>query len=159
MPHLEDPTSNVPSQGAEGQSVDYLDESAYLVERGVRLIAIAGNCRAKASEMGTIRSQLGMMKRNDAIAFMIDEGDGIATYGYGSHSWAIDLLRWALIEAPMTQKHRIIGLLLGYSGDAIRHHEELSSGDLFRPLSPRQESSPRPSCTSRNLETHAPGVL
>ena len=56
--------------------------------------------------------------------------------GYASHAWAIDLLKWAM-GAPLVQRNRIFGLLLGYSPDAIRRFEEL--GDTVGPSQQPEE--------------------
>ncbi len=67
-----------------------------------------------------------------AIAFVIDRGDGRADYGFSAMRWAIDLLRWTNSDAvPLVQRHRVLGLLLGYSADAIREFEEQASGRVF----------------------------
>ena len=69
-----------------------------------------------------------------AIPFVVDRGDGIADYGYAAHAWVIDLFGWAAKiddAVPDVHRHRIIGLLLGYSATAIREDEELSRGRRF----------------------------
>jgi hypothetical protein len=113
-------------------SDDALSEHAYLVARAVRPAAIAGNCPADPDTMMQAMSRLKIAGGTTAIPFVIDEGDGIATCGYASYPWAVDLLRWALTSAPREQVHRILGLLLGYGADSIERHEALSSGRLFR---------------------------
>ena len=120
--------------GARGDSLpsdDALAEHAYLVARSVRPVAIAGNCQAEPEMMMQAMSRLKLAGGNTAIPFVIDEGDGIATCGYASHPWAVNLLRWALTSAPGEQVHRIIGLLLGYGADSIERYEALGSGQLF----------------------------
>lgn len=112
-------------------SEDALQEHAYLVARSVRPIAIAGNCRAEPETMRRAMSRLRLAGRTAAIPFVIDEGDGVATCGYASHPWAVDLLRWALTTAPQEQVHRILGLLLGYGSDSIERHEALGAGQMF----------------------------
>jgi hypothetical protein len=112
-------------------SDDTLSEHAYLVARSVRPVAIAGNCQAEPETMTKAMSRLKVAGAGTAIPFVIDEGDGIATYGYASHAWAVDLLQWALTSAPGEQVHRILGLLLGYGADSIERHEALGAGQLF----------------------------
>lgn len=90
-------------------SDDTLSEHAYLVARSVRSVAIAGNCAAEPEAMMWAMSRLKTVGGETAIPFVIDEGDGIATYGYASHPWAVDLLQWALTSAPGEQVHRILG--------------------------------------------------
>lgn len=115
-------------------SDDALAENAYLVARSVRAIAIAGNCEADPQTMMQAMSRLKIAGGTSAIPFVIDEGDGIATCGYASHPWAVDLLQWALTSAPGKQVHRILGLLLGYGADSIERHEALGAGQLFPEL-------------------------
>ena len=42
--------------------------------------------------------------------------------GYAAAAWVVDLLAWSY-EQPLRQHHRIIGLLLGYSVNAIAEHD------------------------------------
>jgi hypothetical protein len=112
-------------------SNDALSEHAYLVARSVRSVAIAGNCPAEPETMMQAMSRLKIAGGGAAIPFVIDEGDGVATCGYASHPWAVDLLQWALASAPGEQVHRILGLLLGYGADSIERHEALGAGRLF----------------------------
>ncbi len=107
-------------------SEDVLSEHAYLVARAVRPVAIAGNCEAETAVMKRAMTRLRSAAGTAAIPFVIDEGDGVATCGYASHPWAVDLLRWALTSAPPEQVHRILGLLLGYGAESIERHEALS---------------------------------
>ena len=107
-------------------------EHAYLVARGVRPLAIVGNCPAQDIEMFRVVAKLEDLGCPGAIPFVFPRNDGNADYGYASGAWCIDLLRWTESDAvPAQHRHRIIGLLLGYSVDAIRMHEELSCGRLF----------------------------
>jgi hypothetical protein len=141
-------------------SDDALREHAYLVARSVRPVAIAGNCPADPEAMMRAMSRLKVAGAGTAIPFVIDEGDGIATCGYASHPWAVDLLQWALTLAPAEQVHRILGLLLGYGADSIERHEALGAGQLF-PEPPgltssrRRGASRRHACTSDTAGTHA----
>jgi hypothetical protein len=128
-------------------SDDALSEHAYLVARSVRPIAIAGNCPAEPETMMQAMSRLKVAGGGAAIPFVIDEGDGIATCGYASHPWAVDLLQWALTSAPGEQVHRILGLLLGYGADSIERHEALGTGQLFP--EPHSLTSSRRSAASR----------
>jgi hypothetical protein len=124
-------------------SDDVLSEHAYLVARSVRPLAIAGNCAAEPELMTAAMSRLTRAGCESAVPFVLDEGDGIATYGYASHAWAVDLLRWTLASAPPEQVHRIIGLLLGYSADSVERHEALDCGRPFTDRNPAISSPPR----------------
>jgi hypothetical protein len=67
-----------------------------------------------------------------AITFVIPKGDGLADCGYGACRRAIDLYEWALVSSgdamPAPYRHRIVGLVLGYSPKAIRDFEEANGG-------------------------------
>ena len=93
-------------------SDDLLREQAYLVERGVRPMALVDGDR-------TVHDLL-RVGGTRAVPFAVREG----VSGYASHAWVVDLLRWA-DTAPAIQRDRIVGLLLGYCPDAIRRFEEL----------------------------------
>jgi hypothetical protein len=55
-----------------------------------------------------------------ALPLVVSVSDTTAQYGYASHLWAVDLLRWSYMSAPAVQRDRIIGLSLGYGTDAVR---------------------------------------
>jgi hypothetical protein len=105
---------------------EVLAEHARLVARGVRAFALAGHCPADKLPMLRAMTELGAANFPGSIPFVIDRGDGIADCGYSANRWAIDLYRYAAREAPEQQRHRIIGLLLGYSAQAIQEHDELT---------------------------------
>lgn len=101
---------------------EVLREHAYLVERRVRLIAHVGSCAAE--DAAIVRHRLAVIAAARVLPFVLDEGE-TAVVGFASHAWAVDLYQWARAEAPVVQRDRIAGLLLGYDGDAIRAFEEL----------------------------------
>lgn len=117
-------------------SEDALAEAAYLVSRGVRPMALAGHCDPHPMVMLRARTRLstasmlhGTAQR--VIPFVIEEKDS-ASCGYAARSWVIDLFRWACLpEIPPRRRHEILGLLLGYSAEAIGAHQELGAGELF----------------------------
>lgn len=107
-------------------------EHAYLIAREVRPLAIVGHCVADASTMLAIAAELERVAVGSAIPFVAPREDGVADYGFATYRWAIDLLRWAQTDAvPVEQRHRIIGLLLGYSPHAIHRFEEQTCGRMF----------------------------
>jgi len=107
-------------------------EHAYLVARGVRPVAIVGQCPTIPRVMFEVAARLEELAEDGAIPFVSPRDDGIADYGFAASKWAIDLLRWTQSDAvPTEHRHRIIGLLLGYSAEAIRRHEEQGCGRLF----------------------------
>lgn len=110
-------------------SHEYLVEHAYLVARGVRPLALAGHCKAAPGLMTAVFERLTSAAAPGAQPFIIEREDGIADWGYAREDWAIDLYRWAQSDAvPEVHRHRIIGLLLGYSAAAIRSHGEGRGG-------------------------------
>jgi hypothetical protein len=105
-------------------NTDLLREHAYLVERGVRAIALAGAC--PVADVADVTNALAIEGAYSpgAVPFILPKGDGLADYGYGASRWAIDLYRWAMTpEVPTIHRERIVGLLLGYSTDAIERFE------------------------------------
>jgi hypothetical protein len=114
-----------------------LIEQAYLVARGVRPLSLAGHCQLPAQD-ATVRllkvaTELERHAEANVVPFVVDHGDGIASFGYASSRWTVDLYEWAVKDpaVPQEQRHRIIGLLLGYSTPAISGHEEGESGRRF----------------------------
>ncbi len=115
---------------------EVLREQAYLVSRGVRPVSLAGHCHvAEAAPDGLLRmaTQLERHAEANVIPFVVDHGDGVASYGYSGSRWALDLYEWAVRDpsVPQEQRHRIIGLLLGYGAPAISRYEEEGSGRRF----------------------------
>ena len=118
----------------------YLSESAYLVSRGVRLMALVDiihddyhkACRAYDQAID-IASGSGAMHALVPIPFAILSkryDKGAVHVGYASHGWVIDMYSWALSgEVSEENFHRVRGLLLGYSGDAIASFERFSIGE------------------------------
>lgn len=110
-------------------SHDALEESAYLISRGVRPLALVGHCPAEPVTMLRVRTVLATAAmRFDAIPFILVEADRpeSASFGYAAHRWVIDLLEWVYSRGvPKARKHQVLGLLLGYSPSAIARHQEL----------------------------------
>ena len=115
-------------------SDDYLSEHAYLVERGVRPMSIVGHVEGGAEFLLRVASRLEIISvYNRVIPFVIKRADGIADCGFASEQWVVDLYEWLVQSAdvPNIQEHRIRGLLLGYSADAIRDHDARGCGRRF----------------------------
>jgi len=103
-----------------------LREAAYLIARGVRPLALLGTCGS--ADASIVRHRLLTLGQARCIPFVMPAADGAVAFGYASHAWAVDLLRWADQKAPEIQRDRILGLLLGYAPDAIRFFEEMGNG-------------------------------
>ena len=106
-------------------SDDAILGQAYQVARGVRALAIIGSCPSQAAQdtYGRLRS----LGDPPAIPFVIGGLQEWATFGYASHAWVLDLLVFSE-SFPVVHRDRVLGLLLGYSPDAIRSFEENHSG-------------------------------
>jgi hypothetical protein len=115
-------------------SDDVLAEQAYLVARGVRQLSLAGHCHADEPDLLLrIATQIEHHAQPNAIPFVLDHGDGTASYGYAESRWALDLYEWTVKDpsVPQEQRHRIIGLLLGYGTPAVSRYEDEGSGRRF----------------------------
>ena len=114
---------------------EVLQEHAYLVARGVRPIAIVGECRDDPLVMLGVSTRLEALGASGAIPFVCPCGDGVAEYGYAARQWVLDLFRWVVSAnenaVPTLHRHRILGLLLGYGLDTIRDYEEHNAGRMY----------------------------
>ena len=133
MKHVEvrGPLSPLPSD-------ELLREQAYLAARGVRPLSLAGHSHCGSGDgdppvLLRIATRLERHAEAHAIPFVVDHGDGVASYGYAGSRWALDLYEWTVRDPaiPQEQRHRIIGLLLGYGAPAVSRYEEEGSGRRF----------------------------
>jgi hypothetical protein len=108
-------------------------EHAALVARQVRAVALIGRCRADQLTMLRTATRIESLAESGAIPFVLPCADGYADFGYAAATWALDLYRWVITAetVPPEQKHRVVGLLLGYGVDAIRLFEDHGCGRLF----------------------------
>jgi hypothetical protein len=112
---------------------EVLAEHAYLVARGVRPLSLIGSCPADELTLLRVATRIETAAGPGVVPFVIDHGDETASFGYAAAAWAVDLYQWANDPAlvPQEQRHRINGLLLGYSVPAISRHEDETSGRRF----------------------------
>jgi hypothetical protein len=112
---------------------DLLREEAYQVARGVRPLALVGHCPSDEMTMLRIATEVERVSCPGVVPFVVDHGDGFAGFGYAGSAWAVDLYEWAndQTQVPQEQRHRINGLLLGYSVSAVARHEDETSGRRF----------------------------
>ena len=104
---------------------DLIKEQAYLVSRGVRPLALLTPVGLDSKEMEGAFVRLGQTVGGDAIPFVLPRRDAdCAMTGFAAAQWVIHLLRWSYDHAPVRQHHRILGLLLGYSVEAIARHDD-----------------------------------
>lgn len=121
-----------------GASHDLVHEQAYLVSRGVRPLALIGTIPV-SSEWCVTRTKTQLMEvrtcgaaEREPIPVVMIRGDlSCADVGFAARSWVVDLLKWLDGHAPTKQTNRVLGLLLGYSPDAIAALEEAESGFRF----------------------------
>jgi hypothetical protein len=110
-----------------------LREYSYLVERGVR--PMASICVFKADETlaALVYAAIASpgVSGQRAVPFVCRDWLGRCHCGYASAPWVIDLYRWSQSgQVPECHRHRIVGLLLGYSSEAIGDFERRRAGCL-----------------------------
>ena len=109
----------------ELESKDLIQEQAFLVSRGVRPMAIVGNCSEDKDEALEAIIRLETFSVPGAIPFITKREEGILDYGFASEEWVIDLFSWVNNWEDLTiteeHRHQILGLLLGYGPDSIRN--------------------------------------
>jgi hypothetical protein len=116
-------------QPIEQFDIDLAREHAELVAVGVREIAEVGSVRAEPDSMLRAATILEQLAPHGATAFVVPTIDGLAVCGFAAHEWSLDLYQWALSEGvPQKQRARIVGLLHGYSGEAVREFEARGCG-------------------------------
>jgi hypothetical protein len=117
------------------QSDDLVREQAYLVARGVRPLAIVGECSADTMTMMRTATRIETLSVPGAIPFVCDCKNGAAEYGYAAEEWVVDLFEWLVTAeghtVPVEHRHRVLGLLLGYSPSAVRDFQAHTSGRRF----------------------------
>jgi hypothetical protein len=117
---------------------DMLTEHARLVARGVRVLALPDIGCGWPKEP----SKLHIAHRLEcaawpagALAFLIEYDDGAVTGGFAAAPWVIDLYRWVCDPAnniPRDQGNRIVGLMLGYSAEAIAAFDAKGIGRMWK---------------------------
>lgn len=115
-------------------NADVLAEHAYLVARAVRPVAIAGHFSTDSAAPLRIATLIETAAAGEeVIPFVIDHGDGSGSFGYAMNRWSLDFYEWAVTDRsiPEQQRHRVVGMLLGYSPVAISRYEESGCGRRF----------------------------
>jgi len=86
--------------------------------------------------MTRVATRIEAWAETGALPFVLDLGDGTASFGYAAAGWPLDLFEWATTEKdiPQVQRERIIGLLLGYAVSAVSRFDEDVSGRRFQPV-------------------------
>ena len=117
------------------QSDDLVREQAYLVARGVRALAIVGECSTDTVTMMRTATRIEGLSVPGAIPFVCDCKNGAAEYGFAAEGWVVDLFEWLMSAendmVPTEHRHHVLGLLLGYSPSAVRDFQSHTSGRRF----------------------------
>ena len=119
-----------------------IKEHAYLVSRGVRPLALIGTVSSDDEtavisaydKVGEFAGKVGYGLGNQVIPVVSKrKGRHVVDVGFASRKWVAETLNW-LYEAEIPEPYysRIIGMLLGYSTDAIAVYDE-SQGSSFFP--------------------------
>lgn len=133
--------------GKDLPSVEVMSEQAYLVARGVRLLAIVGTVENVLETMVDVRQKLYEAAVESAgsqarvpIPFLVEvSGIGRVEVGFASHDWVVDVYEWLLGgDVPDQMVGRVIGMLLGYSGDAVAQYERMQAGQRV-PIGQKEE--------------------
>ena len=132
--------------------LDFLDtvkSEAYLVSRGVRPLALVGEVEADPMAMLKAFNKVSYATNgmrdcsgNPVIPVVAErKGEQTAYVGYAARGWVVETFKWVIDNVPQPHLNRLLGLLLGYSVDAIVSNEESTAGRLFSiPTPSRQES-------------------
>ena len=105
-------------------------ETAYLISRGVRPLALLESVARDEAVMRHAFDTLNQVsaRYESVIPFVLPRQDiDCAMTGFAAAPWVVDLLAWSY-EQPLRQHHQIIGLLLGYSVQAIAEHDAREFG-------------------------------
>lgn len=116
-------------------SEDLLREQSYLVARGVRPMSLIEWRRSDSPTLTRLSTLLDANRQAGALPFVIDHGDGNASYGYAAARWVVELYEWVSNkEIPQERRDSILGLLLGYSVAAIGDHLATASIRRYDPV-------------------------
>ena len=121
-------------------SEDTIQHQAYLVSRGVRPLAIVDAVKSddpvavlKAyNKMQFTLLGLGPGSDRSVVPFAVKRKEqDVVDVGFAARAWIANTLKWVLWNAPQPHLDRLVGLLLGYSPDAIASNDEADGGRLF----------------------------
>lgn len=124
-------------EGVDRIPDELIVDHAYLVARGVRLLAVIGTVRNTEMATDVMNQRLAKIAAESAGTqelypiplLMGEEGCEWATVGFASHEWVINAYEWLQgDDVPGDIANRLIGLLHGYSGEAISKFGRNTSG-------------------------------
>lgn len=139
-------------------NLELLSEQSYLVARGVRPLALVGWCTDDPDVMVRTATLVEQVAAEATVPFVVDHGNGCATYGYAANASVLDLYAWAQSAegVPQCQRERIVGLLLGYAPAALASFDDLATGRRFATAWPAPASTSQPSDTASMAGTSRP---
>ena len=116
-----------------------MSHDAYLVAQGVRALALVAVIPNDPSFMvdaynvlATIGNGVYPGACRPAMPFVLPLlGEDVADAGYASHSWVIDTYEWIVGNVPKPHLARLLGLLLGYSSDAVAAYDDRPTGARY----------------------------
>lgn len=110
-------------------SLGQLRDAIYLVSRGVRPMALVGqvtegdkDTTAQILRMAALDGQAGGLAT--LLPFMVEGEEGWYSCGYTCHRWVVDLYESLMEDCAgisWEARSQIMGMLLGYSNEAIGH--------------------------------------
>lgn len=116
--------SIIPTVNIKWNDQVVLDQLYYLERSSSRCIALIGSEVYTSTTEAEIKDRLVFLVASSKIikpfVFLFE---GFLQYGLYKHEWAIDLYKWAYNQ-PTTMRDVILGMLFGYSSDAIAEYLE-----------------------------------
>jgi hypothetical protein len=134
-------------------SEDLLREQSFLVARGVRPMSLVEWRSSDPRELTRISTLLDRCRQSGSLPFVIDHGDGSASYGYAGSRWVVELYEWASADRQIPREKRdcILGLLLGYSVPSVADYEAEEPVRHFRPVAASESPGRAPSRPRRGV--------
>ena len=137
-----------------------IQEHANLIARGVRPLALLGHVQPdpwnllraynRLSYLGGAGQKYGAGDRAPIPIVALRKDGSCADAGFAAKPWVAETFKWIGDNIPQPHLNRIIGLMLGYSVDAIAALEESESGKMFPDMI---IESPAPESTLRRWST------
>ena len=101
-----------------------LFNKSLLIRNGVRPLCVVNTLTEREIKEGNVEEQLRETCCGGVVPFIADIGEGLFECGFAASEWVVDTWRWINKNVPDSQKHRLRGLLLGYSVSAISDYEQ-----------------------------------
>jgi hypothetical protein len=121
--------------GEQLPSDELLREQSFLVARGVRPMCLIEWVNSDAVALTRLSTLLDRYREGGSLPFVIDHGDGSASYGYAAARWVVETYEWLMdSQVPQERRDCILGLLLGYSASEIDRFEATASVRHYAPV-------------------------